>query len=71
MGRSNSGVSGDFAADRVDLLCNSDERLYDEGEKVWAFHRGKWYQAKVCVYVCVFTVCIRRKIHTLVYSCIF
>ncbi|KAK1392412.1 Chromatin modification-related protein eaf3 [Heracleum sosnowskyi] len=39
MPRSNTGV---------DLMnCSSDNSLYQEGEKVWAFYGGKWYQAKV------------------------
>ncbi|KAK1392408.1 MRG domain-containing protein [Heracleum sosnowskyi] len=39
MPRSNTGV---------DLMnCSSDNSLYQEGEKFWAFYGGKWYQAKV------------------------
>ncbi|XP_017238969.1 protein MRG1 isoform X2 [Daucus carota subsp. sativus] len=46
MGRSSTGVSGDSVADGVDLMA-CDERLYVQGEKVWASHKGEWYPAKV------------------------
>lgn len=56
MGRSSTGVSGDSVADGVDLMA-CDERLYVQGEKVWASHKGEWYPAKVYVYLCVLCVC--------------
>lgn len=46
MGRSNT--TGD-SGDSVDLRMNN---TYVEGEKVFAFHNGNWYEAKV-LYICL------------------
>ena len=43
------------------MNCRSDRCLYQEGEKVLASYGGRWYEAKVCIYI---HVCMDIQIHT-------